>query len=61
MSLFLAGLIVSAQSQTARAAGAAGPAAPSHTTWSDYAGGEDSAQYSALRQINRSNVTRLQV
>lgn len=29
--------------------------------WSDYAGTPDSAQYSALTQINRSNVTRLQV
>ena len=29
--------------------------------WSDYGGSADSAQYSALTQINRSNVTRLQV
>lgn len=35
--------------------------AQGHTTWSDYGGGEDSAQYSALRQINRSNVTQLQI
>src|SRR5579864_5616517 len=33
----------------------------SHTTWSDYGGGPDSSQYSALRQINRSNVTQLQI
>lgn len=33
----------------------------SHTTWSDYGGGPDSSQYSALRQINRSNVSHLQV
>ena len=32
-----------------------------HTTWRDYAGGGDSAQYSALRQINRSNVGRLDI
>ncbi len=31
-----------------------------HTTWSDYSGGPDSAQYSALGQINRSNVARLE-
>jgi glucose dehydrogenase len=34
-------------------------AAQSHTTWSDYAGGADSAQYSALDQINRANVSKL--
>lgn len=33
----------------------------SHTTWSDYLGGPDSAQYSALKQINKSNVSQLQV
>ena len=32
-----------------------------HVSWSDYAGGEDAAQYSALAQVNRSNVRRLQV
>ncbi|MBZ5626305.1 MAG: pyrroloquinoline quinone-dependent dehydrogenase [Acidobacteriia bacterium] len=32
-----------------------------HTTWSDYGGAADSAQYSALKQINRSNVNRLEV
>src|ERR1700721_2013232 len=31
-----------------------------YTTWSDYEGSADSAQYSALTQINRSNVTQLQ-
>jgi quinoprotein glucose dehydrogenase len=31
-----------------------------YTTWSDYEGGADSAQYSALTQINKSNVSRLQ-
>ncbi len=38
----------------------AGPA-ESHTTWSNYGGSPDGAQYSALRQINRSNVKDLQV
>jgi quinoprotein glucose dehydrogenase len=37
------------------------PAAPPYSTWRDYAGGADSAQYSALRQINRSNVSQLQI
>ena len=36
-------------------------AAQDHTTWSDYSGASDSAQYSALKQINRENVTRLEV
>jgi quinoprotein glucose dehydrogenase len=31
------------------------------TTWSDYGGSADSAQYSGLHQINRSNVSKLQV
>jgi len=33
----------------------------SYTGWTDYLGGPDSAQYSALKQINKSNVTQLQV
>jgi quinoprotein glucose dehydrogenase len=35
--------------------------AQTHTTWSDYSGGSDSAQYSALDQINRANVAELEV
>jgi quinoprotein glucose dehydrogenase len=35
--------------------------AQDHTGWRDYGGAADSAQYSALRQIDRSNVARLQV
>jgi len=35
--------------------------AQNHTTWSDYAGGGDSAQYSALDQVNRANVSKLEV
>jgi quinoprotein glucose dehydrogenase len=34
---------------------------PPYTTWSNYGGSPESAQYSALRQINRSNVNKLQV
>ena len=33
----------------------------SHSNWRDYGGAPDSAQYSALKQINRSNVSKLQV
>ncbi|HEY2016099.1 MAG TPA: PQQ-binding-like beta-propeller repeat protein, partial [Bryobacteraceae bacterium] len=36
-------------------------AAQNHTTWSDYGGGSDSAQYSALDQVNRSNVSKLEI
>jgi quinoprotein glucose dehydrogenase len=32
-----------------------------YTTWSDYGGSADSMQYSALKQINRSNVKDLQL
>jgi quinoprotein glucose dehydrogenase len=35
--------------------------AQTHSTWSDYAGASDASQYSALAQINRSNVSKLQV
>ena len=38
------------------------PAPPKpYTTWADYGGSADSAQYSALSQINRSNVSQLKV
>ena len=33
---------------------------PSHSGWSDYGGAADSAQFSSLKQINRSNVAKLQ-
>jgi quinoprotein glucose dehydrogenase len=42
------------------AAQTAGPAA-AHDTWRSYGGSEDGTQFSALRQINRSNVKELQV
>jgi quinoprotein glucose dehydrogenase len=32
-----------------------------YTTWSDYGGATDSSQYSALKQIDRSNVNKLEV
>ena len=46
----------------ARQGGAGRAAAPRpHTTWQSYAGGAHSSQYSALDQINRQNVAKLQV
>src|SRR5580700_692210 len=33
----------------------------SYTTWSDYGGSSDSMQYSALKQINKSNVSHLEL
>ena len=36
-------------------------AAQNRNTWSDYGGAADSAQYSGLSEINRSNVSKLQV
>jgi len=36
-------------------------AAQNHKTWSDYGGAADAAQFSALDQINRSNVDKLTV
>ena len=38
-----------------------GGIAQPHSTWSDYAGAADGSQYSSLAQINRSNVSKLQV
>jgi quinoprotein glucose dehydrogenase len=35
--------------------------AAEHSTWSDYAGAPDGAQFSALEQINRSTVSQLRV
>ena len=32
-----------------------------YTTWSSYLGTPDSAQYSALNQINKSNVRQLEI
>ena len=43
------------------AGGAAAPPAGSYTAWSDYAGSIDSMQYSALKQINKGNVNKLEL
>jgi quinoprotein glucose dehydrogenase len=42
-------------------ASAQSKALDAHRTWSNYEGAPDAAQYSALDQINRSNVRRLQI
>src|SRR5712691_6113698 len=53
-------LVVLASSLFAAAvAGQAGPRP--YTTWTAYSGGADSSQYSALDQINKSNVSQLHV
>src|SRR5262245_30707004 len=54
------GLILSCGIALTLRAGAQTARTP-YTTWSDYSGGADSAQYSALRQIDRSNVHTLKV
>src|SRR5258706_245550 len=43
-------------------AGAIGPAAARrpYTTWSDYGGSADAMQYSALTEINRTNIRQLE-
>ena len=45
----------------ARQAGTSRAGAKPYTTWQSYAGGGHSSQYSALDQINRKNVAKLQV
>jgi glucose dehydrogenase len=47
--------------QTPRPARSVAAPAKPHTTWKDYGGGPDSSQYSALTQIDKSNVTKLEV
>jgi quinoprotein glucose dehydrogenase len=46
-------------------AGAISSGAPAprqtYSNWNDYGGSSDSRQYSALKLINKSNVTRLQL
>ncbi|MGC1449639.1 MAG: PQQ-binding-like beta-propeller repeat protein [Candidatus Sulfotelmatobacter sp.] len=51
----------SGQENPSLRAGSAGTVARSHSTWSDYGGSSDSAQYSAETQINRSTVRKLRV
>ena len=51
----------SRQENTSRRAGSDGTVAGTHSTWSDYGGASDSAQYSSLTQINRSTVGKLRL
>ena len=51
-TLLVALVIVSAQSVVQK-----GP----YTTWRDFGGAVDSMQYSALKQINKTNVKRLEL
>ena len=57
--MLLGGGLLAGQAAQSRS----GPVASAkpHTTWQDYGGGPDSSQYSALTQINKSNVATLQV
>ena len=57
MSRLLAALVPIAAAISLQASAKPKP----YTTWSEYGGSADSAQYSALDQINRSNVGKLQV
>src|SRR5213075_801591 len=43
------------------ARGADAPRKQPYTTWSDYGGAADSMQYSALKQIDKSNVQQLEL
>ena len=51
-SLLIGGLLLALRAANAQTA---------HTTWRHYGGGADASQYSALSQINRSNVNTLQI
>ena len=61
LSLALTGTIAGAylhhESKTVRAAD--GKQSAPYTTWESYLGGSDSAQYSALKQIDRTNAAKL--
>src|SRR5262245_46035187 len=60
LSIPLAVLIVSTLvAQSSRPAPRSGPRP--YTTWTQYLGGGDSSQFTALDQINKSNVSKLEV
>ena len=57
-----AGLAVGMSAATLANAKDMGPSKPfDFTAWDQYLGGGDSSQYSSLKQINKSNVTKLQI
>jgi quinoprotein glucose dehydrogenase len=60
-ALLLVGCFIAAAQSGSVGQSAAATAGPSHTSWSDFGGGPDSAQYSSLREINRANVSKLEV
>ena len=53
--------IIRGSQETSEGTGFEGSIARNHSTWSDYAGASDASQYSALTQIDRSNVSYLKV
>ena len=53
MRLFFATMLLLASAGTLSAQ-------ETRTTWRDYLGGSDSSHYSALKQINKRNVSQLQ-
>jgi quinoprotein glucose dehydrogenase len=53
-------LAAAALSQNAVKKSAAGTKKAPYTTWSDYGGSADSMQYSALKQIDKTNVAKLE-
>src|ERR1700693_3154876 len=59
--VFLSALIALASASSVAAQNHNTSHSTSHSTWRDYGGASDSAQYSELAQIDRSNVGRLEV
>jgi quinoprotein glucose dehydrogenase len=59
--LFAVHPLMKAQTKGTASQGKISTVVQAHSTWNDYAGAPDAAQYSALDQINRSNVGRLQI
>jgi len=55
------GLAIVAPLALALLHGQTAPRKQTYTTWSDYGGSADSMQYSALKQIDKSNVSRLEL
>ena len=53
-------LLVFGIEQGISAKAADGPSAQPYSTWTEYGGAPDDSQYSSLKQVNRSNVSRLQ-
>jgi glucose dehydrogenase len=54
-------MVTAGPTQTAQASTNGAHGTRPYTTWRAYSGGADSSQYSALNQINKSNVSQLEV